>query len=339
MILYASPQKVTSILIGAYFLTFDNVTEQSLSSFVFAFSVVTNRENVYATGVKSFWDTVDSVYVINLDGQQAKWEQFLADSPVPLEKLHRVSGVVGAELPGYLDEPWFTERTGERARKWAGAAGCLMAHRKVLELARERGDRLFAVLEDDALFSASPDTERLLARWMTDARMRRGLLYLGFHKMPLAGRRILTEGGSELWELPGVLTTHAYALSGEAAAVLLDEWPQGADVWEWLARYRAVDTWFREYLTARTWIRVYGVLPRWATQRPGVSDVSNERSEGTRPEKREKPIGGLLGWLGLRLRFCSRLKSRLNSRRTWNRARKGGFPGPKARTKSADKRN
>lgn len=285
---------------------------------------------------KSFWNTVDAVYVINLDEQRGKWEQFVADSPVPREKLHRVPGVVGAELPGYGEEPWFTERTGERARKWAGAAGCLMAHRKVLELARERGDRLFVVLEDDAFFSNSPETERLLARWMGEESMRRGLLYLGFHKMPRAGRRILTEGSAELWELPGVLTTHAYALSGEAAAAILDEWPQGTDVWGWLARYRAVDTWLREYLTARTGIRVYGVLPRWATQRAGISDVSSEATAGTRPEKRGKPLGGPLGWLGLRLRLFARMKSRLNSRRTWNRARQGGFPGPKARAGATD---
>lgn len=283
--------------------------------------------------MSSFWEKIDSVYVVNLDRRPDRWEAFLRDAPVPREKLHRVSAVSGIDLPGYDCAPWFTERTGERARSWAGAAGCLLSHRKVLELAIARNDGLFVVLEDDALFTEAPEAEQLLARWALDDRACKGMTYLGFHKIPFSGRRRAREGGTTLWELPGVLTTHAYMLHADVARLILREWPDATNVWEWLARYRAIDTWYREYLTARTGIRVYGVLPCWVVQRPSFSDLGLKVVTGTPAEKRTTPHArSLLLWTLCRLcRPVARLKFRLNSCRTWYRARRGGLPGTRKR--------
>lgn len=281
--------------------------------------------------MSSFWEKIDSVYVINLDRRPDRWKEFLADSPIPRQKLQRVSGVSGEELPGFGLAPWFTERTGERAKNWGGAAGCLLSHRKVLELACRRDDNLFVVLEDDAQFINSPDAERLLARWADDVRQQNGLTYLGFSKIPFSGRLRAVEGEARLWELPGVLTTHAYMLHRQVAERILREWPDETTVWEWLARYRAVDTWYREYLTPRTGIRVYGVLPCWAKQRISFSDLRQRMAGGPQPEKRQIPHARSLPlWtLACLLRPLVRLKYRLNSCRTWYRARRGGLPGLK----------
>lgn len=284
--------------------------------------------------VSSFWDKIDAVYVVNLDHRTDRWEEFLRDSPVPPEKLHRISAVAGANLPGYGKAPWFTERTGDRARSWAGAAGCLLSHRKVLQTALERGDELFVVLEDDAFFTDSPDAERLLSRWADGAQARNALTYMGFHEIPFFGRLRAREREVGVWELPGVLTTHAYMLHADAARRILRAWPDETGVWEWLARYRAIDTWYREYLTARTGVRVYGVLPCWVVQRPSFSDLGFAVVPGSVAEKRAIPQASSMPlWvLSLLLRPLSLAKSALNSQRTWHRARRGGLPGARKRT-------
>lgn len=59
---------------------------------------------------------------------------------IPIEKIHRIAAVRGTELPGYLSHPWFTARTGDRARTCAGAAGCVLSHARALQYALEHED-------------------------------------------------------------------------------------------------------------------------------------------------------------------------------------------------------
>lgn len=105
---------------------------------------------------------------------------------VPIEKIHRIAAVRGTELPGYLSHPWFTARTGDRARTCAGAAGCVLSHARALQYALEHEDwQVILVLEDDARL----DVERLermtpqFQDFMHDPRWE--LLYVGYHGEPL----------------------------------------------------------------------------------------------------------------------------------------------------------
>lgn len=287
--------------------------------------------------MNKFWDHIDSVYVINLDTSTDRWENFLKSSKgiIPHEKLHRISGVRGRELAGYGELPWFSERTGERSSSWGGAAGCVLSHRKILETARDNGDGYFAVFEDDVVFRSVPEAEEMLERFFDENCFRRGIFYLGFHKMPLTGRRLIGENGAEIWQLPGVLATHAYVLHGESIGKLLPLLPTSENVWAWLARYRAIDTWYREYITMQAGIPVYGLIPQWVVQGPSYSDIGGVATTGSPKEKRVRPhcCGGL-AWLGhLAVLPFTRMKSLLNSRRTFRRAVHGGFPGKRKRKK------
>lgn len=287
--------------------------------------------------MNNFWNHIDSVYVINLDSRSDRWENFLKASVgiIPREKLHRISGVVGRELSGYGNAPWFSERTGERSPSWGGAAGCALSHRKVLETARDRGDGYFVVFEDDVDFRPIPAAGELLGRFVEEKSLRRGIFYLGFHKMPLTGRRLVCENGAEIWQLPGVLALHAYMLHGESVDRLLSLLPTSENVWAWLARYRAIDTWCREYITMQAGMPVYGLIPQWVVQSSSHSDIGGVVTAGSPKEKRLRPhccCG--VAWLGhlVALPF-TRMKSILNSRRTYRRAVQGGFPGKRKRKK------
>lgn len=287
--------------------------------------------------MNNFWDHIDSVYVINLDSRPDRWENFLKSSEgiIPREKLRRISGVPGRELGGYGELPWFSERTGERAASWGGAAGCVLSHRKVLETARDNGDGYFLIFEDDVVFRSTDEVKELLGRFVEENRFRRGIFYLGFHKMPLTGRRLIAGNGASIWQLPGVLATHAYMLHGISIDGLLHRLPTSENVWAWLARYRAIDTWYREYVTMQTGMPVYGLIPQWVEQSVSYSDIGGVVPTGSPKEKREQPhcFGGL-AWLAhvVALPF-TRMKSLLNSRRTFRRASRGGFPGKRKRKK------
>ena len=132
------------------------------------------------TSPDDVWSIVDAVLVINLDTRPDRWEYFqkLNAGKVPPEKLHRLSAVNGRELPSFGKEPWFTERTGERARLWGGVGGCILSHRNALRMVVEKGWRNALIVEDDISLPETSEqwlelleaTQRMQGNWF---------LYLG----------------------------------------------------------------------------------------------------------------------------------------------------------------
>ena len=282
--------------------------------------------------MKNFWDWIDGVYVINMDYRPDRWEQLVEETSgiIPQEKLHRVSGVVGVDLPGYGDAPWFTARTGERAKKWAGVGGCTLSHRKAIESAKRDGCSYALILEDDAAFHEDDGASALLSHFLEHDPGGWGLLYAGFHGMPPFGRLQDREGGYELWKLPGVIAAHAYIVSCRSWDSLLAHLPTEGSIWPWLARYRAIDNYYRDHLSHDTGLDVYGLTPSWIYQRPSWSDLGQEQVDySCLCCSREKPrsacsFGGMLCRVLSPLR---RMKIKLNALRTLRRARNDGFPG------------
>ncbi len=281
------------------------------------------------------WDGVDGIVVINMDSHPERWEEFLRGpgSALPADRLHRLSAVVGVEIPGYGQAPWFTERTGERSRFWGGTAGCALSHRRAIETARERGWRQVLILEDDAVLSpVTPEMDRLLARvlhMLTGAYM----LYLGFNRPRPYGRPTkMEEGDVRVWQIEGVLATHAYLVPESMYGLMLNVLPREDNVWEWLARYRAVDTFYKDYLSMMPGVRTYAVMPQLVRQAEVVSCISNQSPvdsyscEGL-PLLLDSPAGC---WHRA-MAPLRRLKIRLNSLRTLMRARRGGLPGKRRR--------
>ena len=281
-------------------------------------------------------EMVDGILVINLDSSVARYEAFrrAAEGSLPAERVERLSAVAGRGLPGYGVHPWFTARTGARAGTWAGAAGCVLSHRKCIETARERGWKKVLILEDDSVASASGDVVELLST--ACSQLQGGyMLYLGHNHPVPYGRRKAACGKAELWQVDGVLATHAYVLPMEAYDILLSLLPTEETVWKWIARHRAIDTFYRECVGGDGILPVYAVYPLLFTQASGVSDiggceVSKNSSVCAGPPY---PLESFRGWLHRLARPFRLAKHRLNSMRTLVRAELWGFPGPRRHVK------
>ncbi len=276
------------------------------------------------------WDGVDGIIVINMDSHPERWQEFRRGSGAffPADRLHRLSAVVGVDVPGYGQLPWFTERTGERSRFWGGTAGCALSHRRAIELAREKGWRQVLILEDDAVMEpVSVDTDRLIARALRLTG--RYMLYLGFNKPRPYGRPAMVEGESQLWQIEGVLATHAYLVPESMYNLMLSVLPKEENVWEWLARYRAIDTFYKDYLSMEPGVCTYALMPQLVRQADVASCISGQTTGGVDygceglPLLLDSPAGI---WHRLCVPF-RKLKIRLNSLRTLLRARRGGLPG------------
>ena len=274
------------------------------------------------------WNSVDGILVINLDTSIERWEKFKQEnaSALPMEKVERVSGVVGVNVGGYGRSPWFTERTGERARYWAGCAGCTLAHRRAIERAKEKGWRNVLIFEDDVLVDKCLGT--LLDTFLPKL-PQSYLFYAGYSRPTPFGRCLSRAGQHSVWKVEGVLSTFAYIVPQSMYELLLARLPIESDVWEWLSIHRAVDNFYRDEISAMPGVSAYVLHPDAVVVQEGASDVSgaagvlNYNNFADAPH-RVMSIGGLLHILAAPYR---RLKRRLNSIRTHRRALRGGFPG------------
>lgn len=283
-----------------------------------------------------FFDTVDAVFVINLDHRTDRWAAFKErwQGIIPDGKLIRSSGVVGVDLPGYGDSPWFTESTGDRGKSWAGAAGCALSHKKVIYEAQKMGFGTIVIMEDDAVPSeamADLNYNKTLTRFIQSDR-KWGILYLGFNKMPKIGMPV-SQGRDkvEIWRVPGVLALHAYVVNKNAYPALLGNLPEKDWVWAWLAKYRAVDTWVREFFEGASKLPVFAVIPRLVVQAGFTSDIATHHQVSTEKipvfDKPSKVGGISYFFYSCFQKPLSYMKNRLNATRTYRRAKKHGFPG------------
>lgn len=277
---------------------------------------------------------IGGILVINMDSNAARYgafKQAMRDC-LPEQKAERVSAVVGRELPGFGAAPWFTGRTGERAKAWAGAAGCALSHRKCIETARARGWRNVLILEDDAV-PCNPDAAAGLLHAALTSLKGGYMLYLGHTRPVPHGVRQAVAGAAELWRVDGVLATHAYIVAADAYDELLSRMPTQETVWAWMARYKAVDVYYRDYVAAAGRLPVFSVYPNIFFQSGGVSDITGKSvSDDTYSCHRTPyPWNSFCGFFH-RLAYPYRhVKVRLNSLRTLLRARWRGFPGYRRR--------
>lgn len=289
--------------------------------------------------MRSFFDTVDAVFVINLDHRTDRWTSFQENwkDIIPADKLIRSSAVVGVKLPGYDELPWFTAETGNKMPSWAGAAGCLLSHRRVISEAQKMGFETVVVMEDDAVPSEAlggvKDGADLVDFLKTSNNW--GLIYLGFNKMPKIGVRVLQgrKDNLSIWRIPGALSTHAYVVHKRAYISLLRSFPEQECVWPWIAKYRAIDTWFREFFEGAAHFGIYAVIPRLAVQAGFSSDVAthhgvlNEKIPVFDQPRKVSPL--VYALCSMFWRPYAWIKNRLNAGRRFRRARKKGFPGVK----------
>lgn len=297
----------------------------------FLFTNVSENKHQSQQEQNLVWDQVDAVLVINLPTRADRWQHFLDKNAalLPMQKVHRVDAILGVGLPGYGEEPWFRERTQNRARVWGGLGGCILSHAKALEMIQKKGWRNALILEDDAELS-SMDELGVLPRMLQHLRSSY-FLYLGYHSVRPYGSKQVESAGRELWRVEGVLTAHAYIVSAEAAQAVLTMFPNRSGIWEWMAQYRGPDTFYRDYLSSVLGVGVYVIWPVLAVQGSIASDIATaEGGSGTHPtfvSNRPTPYLSLRGICHLILWPYRRLKVRLNAMRTLLRARSHGLPG------------
>ena len=228
-----------------------------------------------------FWDSLDAVLIINLAHRTDRWERITAmlRDLVPAEKIHRLDAVRGITMPGYLEQPWFTDKTPEKvAIMRAGSAGCIASHRKAIETARDNGWKNVLILEDDAnLFDTLEGRKGdMIAEIIRDPQAW-DIFYLGFYqrhfKYAVCREETIDGEPFRLVRMGGPIMLHAYIVNERIYQPLLDGMPTQDDIWEWNAYYGSIDAWMQNYFTRDRNIKVWGTLPRLCMQIADYSDL------------------------------------------------------------------
>lgn len=290
-----------------------------------------------STNLHPAWDLVDGILVINLDTSRERMDKFLQDNAetLPLDKVHRLSAVLGRSLPSFGKEPWFTERTAERASYWGGAGGCTLSHAKAIAMAKEKGWRNVLIMEDDVLTGQHPDALAMLEYALKNAEGDY-MLYLGYSRPTPYGRSVQQAGEHALWQVEGVLSTFAYLVPESMYDRLLAIMPTEETIWEWMSIHRAIDTFYKDTAASMPGVKIYAIQPDLVVHIDGVSDVSgsaitytDKYDQTLKPHSYTTPAG-IMHVLSTPFR---RLKVKLNSIRTHRRALRGGLPGFRKRRK------
>lgn len=283
------------------------------------------------------WDGVDGILVINLDTSKERMDKFLKDNEetLPIDKVHRVSAVLGRALPSYGKEPWFTERTSERASYWGGAGGCALSHAKAIAMAKEKGWRNVLIMEDDVITGRHPDALAML-QYALEQVKGDYILYLGYSRPTPYGSLVHKSGEHALWQVEGVLSTFAYMIPQSMYDRLLAVMPTEENIWEWMSIHRAIDTFYKDTAASLPGVKIYAIQPDLVEHIDGISDVSGSAmtysgkyDQSLRPHS-YTTFAGFMHVLGTPFR---RLKAKLNSIRTHRRALHGGLPGFRKKSK------
>lgn len=230
----------------------------------------------------SFWNLIDAVCIINLDHRTDRWETIGSrlKTIVPEQKIHRISAVWGKKLPGYREHRLFHGITEEEALFWAGRAGCVLSHRKVLELVGQNGWNNTLILEDDAelLDNLDGTIGDLLSRTILNA-PRWDLFYLGC--TPYSDRAVLidrektSQDTVNIARIVGPLCTHAYLVNDRSAEDYVNRLPDENGIWAWLAWHNSLDSWIANEYGNRTAATILGCYPNLVIQGQSYSDIEH----------------------------------------------------------------
>ena len=237
-----------------------------------------------------FLNLVTGVYVINLDQRPDRWEKIQRDVSgiIPSDKITRSPAVLGRELPGYGQRPWFHGRL--RDKTWAARAGCALAHRQALELGTSQSTGPIMVLEDDIFFA--PESSNVLPKlgvWLRDHSDEWDICYLGYTD-PVGPSRQLTElpAGYSLHEVFGCNCAHAYVVNKRMRDHLLSQLPKKDSIWTWLARNRAIDRWYLHTLGRK--FKVVALSPCLVQQASGFSDIVGRKIDYLKSSRHQVAI-------------------------------------------------
>lgn len=241
-----------------------------------------------------FWSQIDAALVVNLKHRTDRWERIhtILRRHLPEDKIVRIDAVLGVDLPGYNQPPWFRESTPERVAKVkAGAAGCCLSHRKAIQTAKDAGYQRVLLLEDDADFYDELNTTQgdAVADVLEDDSAW-DMFYLGFYqklnKYHTVKSLSLDGKPFEIRRIRGPLYLHALVLNHRIFDRMLEELPEADDPWRWMTYWGSIDSWVQNRLGRDPGVRIWATEPKLVMQAATFSDiggrmVSVEEGQGT----------------------------------------------------------
>lgn len=230
---------------------------------------------------KQFWDLIDGICIINLDHRTDRWQKLRAQlSHIPQEKIHRISAVWGKNLPDFGKGCYFQGCTKDERLFWAGRAGCLLSHRRCIEYAKEHNWEKVLILEDDATFHDTLETEigtllqetiEIVPTWH--------LFFLGSTPyFPLASpiKQIEIEKGTiTTARIMGPLCAHCYIVHQSAYNDMLRDLPTKQNVWKWQATHLSYDSWIANEFGRTKKHVILGCYPNLCSQGLFYSDIEH----------------------------------------------------------------
>lgn len=225
------------------------------------------------------WGLIDAVLVINLANRPERWNRFtqMATELIPIEKIHRVDAVYGADLAGFDQAPWFRGR--KRDNTWGARAGCTLSHKKALQTAADNNWETVLILEDDIEVDSNfKQLKEAIHDALIQHRDRWDVVYFGFTDPwgPFNEITDLSETMS-LQQVYGCNCAHAYLVSATVRQWALEKLPNQSDVWTWLSAHRAVDRWYRNTLGRH--FKVLCLSPGIFNQTAGFSDIVGKETD------------------------------------------------------------
>jgi GR25 family glycosyltransferase involved in LPS biosynthesis len=255
------------------------------------------------SNVAPFWDGIDAVLIINLAHRKDRWDRLyktLEEIGVA-DKVHRIDAVLGKNLTGYLQRPWFRDHTPERVSIMkAGAAGCCLSQKKVMAYAKEKGFKRILMLEDDAFFK-----DDLTGRQgeMIAEIMRQDdawdMVYLGYYQRKnkhfVAKREEIDGNPFELWRIRGPLYNHAIVMNDKVVDAWLKALPDEKNIWPWMTYWGSIDAWVQNKFGRDSNVKIWAPNPHLVGQKSSFSDIlgremSEEESAGTHRELTFVPL-------------------------------------------------
>lgn len=250
-----------------------------------------------------FWSQIDAALVINLKTRDDRWQRIksILGEHLPEDRIVRVDAVLGRELPGFGEKPWFTARTPEHvARHKAGAAGCCLSHRKAIQTAKDHGYKRMLVLEDDADFINPLDTPEgdAVADVLEDMDAW-DMFYLGFNQRVNKHhvvRSIENDGQRlDLLRIRGPLMTHAMIFNERIYDALLEGLPTQKNIWRWMTYWGSIDSWVHNRFGRQRGVKIWGTEPKLVLQIADYSDIAGRpltvaESQGTHKASKMIPL-------------------------------------------------
>ncbi|MEM7624586.1 MAG: glycosyltransferase family 25 protein [Planctomycetota bacterium] len=184
------------------------------------------------------------------------------------------------EAPGHTLER-FPARTSSVAQNAVvnGRIGCMLSHRGVVELARDRGLEYVVVFEDDVTLVPGAGERWVRAIEQLGARPW-WKLFLGQNT-----QGPVLKQGENLYRVSRSLTTHAVVYHRRSYEGILKRLPvTESEALPFVARHKAVDVYFSRHVIPL--VPSYCVWPHLAHQRPDVSDIQGNATQLTHDDDR-----------------------------------------------------